>query len=38
LSTVACTKISLPPRSDPMKPNPFAVLYHLTVPISSTAL
>ena len=35
LSTVVCTKISLPPRSDPMKPNPLA-LYHLIVPISST--
>jgi len=38
LSTVACTKISLPPRSDPMKPNPFSALYHLTVPLSSTAV
>ena len=34
LSTDACTKISLPPRSDPMKPNPFTALYHLTVPDS----
>jgi hypothetical protein len=33
----ACTKISLPPRSEAMKPNPFMALYHLTVPDSSTA-
>ena len=36
-STEACTKISLPPRSEAMKPNPFMALYHLTVPDSSTA-
>src|SRR3982074_953386 len=36
-STQGCTKISLPPRSVPMKPNPFVALYHLTVPDSSTA-
>src|ERR1700730_15938049 len=37
LSAAACTKISLPPRSDAIKPNPFIALYHLTVPDSSTA-
>src|SRR4029077_10018763 len=36
-SAEACTKISLPPRSEAMKPNPFTALYHLTVPGSSTA-
>src|SRR5271170_7846341 len=28
--------MSLPPRSEAMKPNPFIALYHLTVPDSST--
>ena len=36
-SAEACTKISLPPRSEAIKPNPFIALYHLTVPDSSTA-
>src|SRR6476646_8419719 len=36
-SAEACTKISLPPRSEAIKPNPFMALYHLTVPDSSTA-
>src|ERR1700731_4911832 len=36
-SAEACTKISLPPPSEAMKPNPFMALYHLTVPDSSTA-
>jgi hypothetical protein len=36
-SAEACTKISLPPRSEATKPNPFVALYHLTVPDSSTA-
>jgi hypothetical protein len=31
------SKISLPPRSEAIKPNPFMALYHLTVPDSSTA-
>ena len=31
LSVEACTKISLPPRSDATKPNPFMALYHLIV-------
>jgi hypothetical protein len=35
-SAVACTKISLPPRSGPTKPNPFMALYHFTLPSSST--
>src|SRR5580693_10657434 len=29
--------MSLPPRSEAIKPNPFMALYHLTVPDSSTA-
>src|ERR1700730_3521989 len=37
LSAAACTKISLPPRSEAIKPNPFIALYHLTVPDSSMA-
>src|ERR1700731_3288059 len=35
-SAEACTKISFPPRSGAIKPNPLLALYHFTVPNSST--
>jgi hypothetical protein len=38
LSAEACTKISLPPRSDAIKPNPFIPLHHLTVGEETTEI
>src|ERR1700722_16698896 len=35
-SVEACTKISLPPRSEAIKPKPLVALNHFTVPESST--